>query len=66
VQQGLQQVIDSRAATFDDARPQAVAQQRKRDRWMACEAICEAPELPKQAVCLQLDRFLMRHRFFGL
>ena len=35
----LQQVLDSRAAILDDARPKAVAQQRKRNRWTAREGI---------------------------
>src|SRR5260370_42525339 len=35
----LQQVIESRAAILDDARPKAVAQQRKRGRWTAREGI---------------------------
>ena len=35
----LQQVIDSRASRLDEARPKAVAQQRKRGRWTAREAI---------------------------
>ena len=39
VRSGLQQVIDSRAAILDDARPKAVAQQRKRGRWTAREGI---------------------------
>src|SRR5258708_39376392 len=39
VRSGLQQVIDSRAARLDDARPKAVAHQRKRGRWTAREGI---------------------------
>src|SRR5712671_1740759 len=35
----LQQVLESRAAILDDARPKAVAQQRKRGRWTAREGI---------------------------
>ncbi|MFO1159197.1 MAG: carboxyl transferase domain-containing protein [Reyranellaceae bacterium] len=35
----LQQVLDSRAAILDDARPKSVAQQRKRNRWTAREGI---------------------------
>jgi acetyl-CoA carboxylase carboxyltransferase component len=35
----LQQVLDSRAAILDEARPKAVAQQRKRNRWTAREGI---------------------------
>ena len=39
VRSGLKRVIDSRAAILDDARPKAVAQQRKRGRWAAREGI---------------------------
>jgi len=35
----LQQVREARAAILDDARPKAVAQQRKRGRWTARESI---------------------------
>src|ERR1700687_4348770 len=35
----LQQVLESRAAILDDARPKAVAQQRKRGRWTAREGV---------------------------
>src|SRR4051812_15176724 len=35
----LQAVLDAHAATLDAARPKAVAQQRKRNRWTAREAI---------------------------
>jgi acetyl-CoA carboxylase carboxyltransferase component len=35
----LQQVLESRAAILDDARPKAVAQQRKRGRWTARQGI---------------------------
>ena len=35
----LQQVLEARAAILDDARPKAVAQQRKRGRWTAREGI---------------------------
>ena len=39
----LQQVLESRAAILDDARPKAVAQQRKRGRWTAREGIAALP-----------------------
>ncbi|WP_395710771.1 acyl-CoA carboxylase subunit beta [Reyranella sp.] len=35
----LKQALDRRAAILDDARPKAVAQQRKRNRWTAREGI---------------------------
>ena len=35
----LQQVLEACAAILDDARPKAVAQQRKRNRWTAREGI---------------------------
>src|SRR6185295_13118445 len=39
VRPGLQKVREARTAILDDARPKAVAQQRKRGRWTAREGI---------------------------